>query len=192
MRNLVVSILCLSATACSGSIINPIEPGLTWETLKDGSKLAVGPTDKNAIEAASLIRCWNAGGAFDCVAIQGDEWRDVRRTRPAALPTKIWGGAVPIGYDCSIGHVGSGYQEHVTGKHGRLTEHVSSGLFGPMEPSWSGTFVTRYFEANMITPETHWFDCRALAKVVQQGSTGTLGSSSVTRDLLDGKLPYAE
>lgn len=185
-------VLCLAATACSGTNTNPIEPGLTWETLKDGSKLAVGPTDKNATEASSLIRCWKTSAAFDCVAIQGDEWKDVRRTRPADLPAKIWGGAVPIGYDCSIGRRGSGYQEHISGQHGQLTDHIVSSLSGSMEASWSQSFVSRYFDANSIKPETVWYDCRALTQVIQEGSNGTLGSSGVTRDLLDGKFPYIE
>lgn len=192
MRDRVMLVLCFAVAACSGATTNPIEPGLSWETLKDGSSIAVGPTDKNATEAASLIRCWKTAAAFDCVAIQGGEWKDVRRTRPAALPTKIWGAPVPIGYDCSIGHRASGYQEHISGKNGQLTDHIVSSLMGPMEASWSQSFVNRYLDGNSIKPETVWYDCRALAQVIQEGSNGTLGSSGVTRELLDGKFPYLE
>lgn len=183
MRNRATLILCFAAAACSGT--NPIEPPLKWETLKDGSQLAIGNTEPNAREASALIRCWKVETAYDCVAIQGDEWKDVRRSAPKTLPAAIWSKKEPIGYDCTIGKVGDGYQEHITGKAGRLTQHVAVSL-GSLESSWSRDYVERYLKANAIEPETRWYDCGALTAAIQAGSNATIGSTSVSRELLDG------
>jgi hypothetical protein len=185
MRKRLLTAAILGLSGCSSGIVNPIEPPLKWETLKDGSQLAIGDTDPSAREASALIRCWKAGTAYDCVAIQGNEWKDVRRTSPKTLPTAIWGKKEPIGYDCTIGGVGDGYQEHITGKAGRLTQHVAVSL-GSLESSWSRDYVDRYLKANAIEPETLWYDCGELTVAIQAGSNATIGSTSVSRELLDG------
>lgn len=182
-----VVLLSLAASACSNEIARPIEPPLAWEKLADGSQVALGDTDPSAEEASSLLRCWTERKGYDCVAIRGGEWKDVRRTRPASLPATIWAEKTPPGYDCSIGSVGSGYQEHINAKTGKLTEHVVSGLFGPLERSWTKDYVARYLAANGIEPETLWYDCRAVTQAVQKGSNATIASSSITRALLNGE-----
>lgn len=189
MRWPTIAVLTVALAGCSGKgeVQVPVEPALKWEALADGSKFAVGPTDPAGSGALTLIRCWAAEPAYDCIAISGEDWRDVRRTIPTQMPTTIWAAQRPPGYDCSIGSVGFGYQEHISNKLGQLTEHVESGLLGRPGPGWTKDYVDRYVAANQITPEAVWFDCRAMTVAVQAGSNATIASTSVSRAMLDGK-----
>ena len=186
-----IIIAALVLVGCDGTKA-PVEPDLSWAKLKDGSQVAVGPTDENTNEAKQLVRCWKSGAGFDCVSIEGDEWRTVRRSKSSALPAMIVPAGHPEGYDCDVGGTGNGYQEHIFGKHGKLTEHVAASLVGPVEASWSKDYVGRYFEANDIKPKTVWFNCHNVAKVIQAGSNAALASTSMPLALIDGEATADE
>ncbi|EZP72355.1 hypothetical protein BV96_01788 [Sphingomonas paucimobilis] len=184
MRAIIISAVLLSA--CNQNEVGK-EPALAWEVMKDGSQVAIGSTDKDSSDANQIVRCWKTGSAFDCLSVSGDDWRSVRRIKAASLPHKVEPEGNPPGYDCDVGSVSSGFQEHIFGPHGRLTQNVIANLLGPMDRGWSKSYVERYFEANSVKPETVWFDCRNAARVIQNGSNAAIASTSLTLAMLDGK-----
>ena len=188
MRHIVVCAVLFLVVSCSpgGASKRGVEPGLNWQALADGSQMAVGPTDPAGSGAGSLIRCWKIDTGYDCVAIDGNEYRDIRRTLTAELPNQIWSKTVPAGYECQVSnYLGLGYRERISNNAGQLTEHRGSNFSGNIQGSWTKDYVERYFEANSIQPETRWMNCLSMTRVIAPNSNATLGSSDVTRAVLD-------
>lgn len=163
-----------------------VEPPLMWTALSDGSQMAVGPLNPDGAGAESVVRCWPQTSGFECLAISGETLRDVRRYRSAALPKMLWAETTPAGYECQVtDYMGFGYKERVFNASGQLKEHISSNGMGNIEGSWTREYVHNYFEANGIQPETLWFNCLALARIVAPNSNAAIGTTDVTRELLD-------
>jgi len=183
-----VALVTLAGCMDPGHPGRGVEPPLSWSLLSDGSQLAVGPLMPEG-EAGSqpVVRCWplKASG-FECLAINGDQFRDVRRYLTAELPTQLWDEATPAGYECQItDYMGMGYKETIHSAAGQLQEHLTSNGFNPIEGSWSKKYVEDYWKANGIEPKTIWLNCLALTRIVAPNSNATIGTTDVTPALLD-------
>ena len=120
------------------------------------------------------------------MAINGEEFRDVRRFRASELPARLWDETSPAGYECQItDYTGIAYKETIHGSAGQLQEHLSSNGFGNIEGSWSKKYVEDYWRANGIQPKTLWMNCLALARIVAPNSNATIGTTDVSLSLLD-------
>ena len=179
----IVAAGCCVVTSCS-----PDPDGsqtLTWETVTDGSKVSVS-SDRIVDDPAWIIRCWRDSSGYDCVKLQAGLFRDAVRVKSPALPNSPPNddplAGLP-GYSCSIGHVGSGYQEEISSEHGKLTSNVISG-YDDLEPGWSKKYVDDYIAENVSRPVGKYFSCSTLASKVQEGSIAALASTSVSLDLL--------
>lgn len=159
---------------------------LNWQSLPDGSSVAFSDA-KAALGPAEVVRCWPTSGAFDCLTLDGRSlWRDVFRFRAKSLPV-AWSDEQRVGYGCSVGSSLDGYQEHIYGPQGPLTDHVATSFTGDFEPGWRKDYVEQYAAKNGLQATADWFDCRALTLVLNKGSNATLGTTDVSADLLDGR-----
>jgi hypothetical protein len=80
-----------------------------------------------------------------------------------------------------------GYQEHISGRRGRLTEHVATSFSRDYEPSWTAAFVSGYARANGVELKSQWFDCRNLTWLLDNGSNASIATSKVDAAMLDGR-----
>src|SRR3546814_18042531 len=76
---------------------------------------------------------------------------------------------IPDAYRCSSIGIGNP-EETIVGRGNRLAS-TSKG--------WSKAYVTKYLADNGISAK--WFNCVGLAKLLDDGSYATLGTTSVTR-----------
>ncbi|WP_395946053.1 hypothetical protein [Brevundimonas sp.] len=184
---LTIALVALSGCSPPSSEGRGIEPPLSWAILPDGSKIAVGPLlPEGTAGSQPVVRCWPQAQGFECLAINGEKFRDVRRFRASELPVRLWEEASPAGYECQItDYMGIGYKETIHGTSGQLQEHMSSNGFGTIEGSWSKKYVEDYWRANGIQPKTLWMNCLALTRIVAPNSNATIGTTDVSPSLLD-------
>ena len=138
------------------------------------------------------MRCWEVEGGQDCIAAyKSSTWANARRRIYTNLAdAKFLSDAerdAPVnGYDCDASTDSFyGFQEHISGPHGQLKEHIVSSNFGEgPEASWSAELVNQFMKSNAIDARFIRFDCRAVWRAVSGNSISAIGSSEFSHNSL--------
>lgn len=149
-----------------------------WQELADGSKFA--RTSANDGQWVTATRCWGQPeDQFECVKVS--EMTDLgtftaSMTSKGPLPKIILTASADNGYECSWAFA---YHEKIRSRGEQLTSNMLQGGHS----AWTSSYVRKYMADNNVVG-SDYFRCLELLRVVRDGSVATVGTTSVTRDML--------
>lgn len=179
----------LAAAMTLSSCVQPESPEAPrifhWRILKDGSQFALFDEDVRGHVTTYAARCWKANMKFDCLLLTSGQVTDARREIVPKLPAvpSILDVLTTAGYEC-MPRDGSNYQEHITdAERGSLTSHIVTDFSQDRVP-WTSAFVTNYLSDNDVKGPGIYLNCATLTQVLRDGSEQSLGTTSLTHDML--------
>ena len=210
-RLVLTSPLLLMTMACSSDTASPSEPeaaienGIKWHQISDGSYISRRLSAPDLYTGASIRRCWQDVTKFDCISVNeypADAARGAEDTTGNAMfyafryqeKNLEQGHEVPevSGYSCEFYTEGM-VIEHMANEHGYLATNqlqvkfsaVGGILISPNGEEWSSEFKTSFMRENAIAGMAGSFDCTAIAKAVLDSSIETVGSTAISKSILD-------
>lgn len=182
--NLLLVSLVVSLSGCDGSYGAGTDSQIedltaTWSTLEDGSKFALVNDYERYREIA--MRCWpEKSGPYLCVSViensSAFSVTTISRSTENDLPLRLWG-LSGNGYRCDDF---MGRREEIVA----VDDVLVSNQLSETGKAWSASFVRDYMAQNKIDEPGH-FRCLDVLEAVTNGSVRTLGTTSITKAMVD-------
>lgn len=185
MRLAILGALALALAGCSdpSTTEDPMIPyRATWQKLPDGSSIAQVRIHGSSGDSRSALRCWSDDKKpFTCISVYeldaalGATY--VARQFRDELPEMIFpGDGQRDGYGCMRM---MGFREEIS----RGGQALTSNRIEYSSPRWSKSHVQNYLKANGVEG-SGYFKCLEILDAMTRGSLATLGTTSVSKDMV--------
>lgn len=169
---------------------------IVWEEAPSGSKFRLERNEYEGFSAPLVERCWPRGAGFICVSARGMQadggtiWTISRVARPR-LPSA--GDPDPpesqSPYSCKLSNLDAGrmLEEEISKDGGNGAKITGNVIEGPLHnrTAWRKSYVEALVRDNNLGENDAYFQCARIARIIEDGSLESLGTTLLSKSVLD-------